>query len=92
MIESQIVIDDYADTAGKRRTQTRAVSGNQPGDPARAAHAIITAVEAEEPPLRLLLGAPALKIARERLEALRMSFDAWADATLRADFPDESRT
>jgi hypothetical protein len=55
-------------------------------------HAIITAVEAEEPPLRLLPVARALKIARERLEALRVSFDAWADTTLRADFHGESTT
>jgi NAD(P)-dependent dehydrogenase (short-subunit alcohol dehydrogenase family) len=89
MIESQIVIDDYAETAGKRRAQTRAISGSQPGDPARAAQAIITAVEADEPPLRLLLGAPALKIAHQRLEALRANFDAWAATTLSADFRDQ---
>lgn len=87
MIESGTMIDDYAETAGKRRQATRAVSGNQPGDPARAAAAMITAYEAEEPPLRLLLGAPALKIARERLDTLRANFDAWAETTLSADFP-----
>lgn len=87
MIESGTMIDDYAETAGKRRQATRAVSGNQPGDPDRAAAAMITAYEAEEPPLRLLLGAPALKIARERLDTLRANFDAWAETTLSADFP-----
>lgn len=87
MIESRTIIDDYAETAGKRRAATRAVSGKQPGDPARAAAAIIAAYEAEEPPLRLLLGAPALKIARDRLDALRTNFDAWAQVTLSTDFP-----
>ncbi|EJC82161.1 LOW QUALITY PROTEIN: short-chain dehydrogenase of unknown substrate specificity [Rhizobium leguminosarum bv. trifolii WSM2297] len=87
MVESKTVIDDYAETSGKRRQATRSVSGKQPGDPARAATAIISAFEAEEPPLRLLLGAPALKIARERLDALRANFDAWAETTLSADFP-----
>lgn len=87
MIESRTIIDDYAETAGKRRAATRAVSGKQPGDPARAAAAIIAAYEAEEPPLRLLLGAPALKIARDRLDALRANFDAWAEVTLSTDFP-----
>jgi hypothetical protein len=28
-----------------------------------------------------------LKIARERLDALRANFDAWAETTLSADFP-----
>lgn len=88
MVESQTVIDDYAQTAGKRREATRTVSGHQPGDPARAAAAIISAFEADEPPLRLLLGAAALTIARQRLDALRENFDAWAETTLSADFPD----
>ncbi|WP_222278882.1 oxidoreductase [Rhizobium leguminosarum] len=87
MVESSTIIEDYAETSGKRRQATRAISGNQPGDPTRAATAIISAFEADEPPLRLLLGAPALKIARERLDALRTNFDAWAETTLSADFP-----
>ncbi|WP_208026307.1 oxidoreductase [Rhizobium leguminosarum] len=87
MVESSTIIDDYAETSGKRRQATRSVSGNQPGDPVRAATAIISAFEADEPPLRLLLGAPALKIARERLDALRANFEAWAGTTLSADFP-----
>ncbi|MBY5403217.1 oxidoreductase [Rhizobium leguminosarum] len=87
MVESSTIIDDYAETSGKRRRATRSISGNQPGDPARAAAAIISAFEADEPPLRLLLGAPALKIARERLDALRANFDAWAETSLSADFP-----
>ncbi len=88
MVESPIRIDDYDDTAGKRRQSTKASSGNQPGDPSRAAAAIIKAVEAKEPPLRLLLGATALDVAYRRLEALKANFDAWKDVTLSADFPD----
>ncbi len=87
MSESATVISDYAETAGKRRQTTRASSGAQPGDPVRAAAAIIAAVETENAPLRLLLGAPALDIARKRLDALRANFDAWAALTLSADFP-----
>ncbi|MBP0582228.1 oxidoreductase [Labrys sp. LIt4] len=91
MVEATTVIADYAETAGRRREQTRAISGRQPGDPARAALAIIKAVEAPEPPLRLLLGAPALRIARERLEALRHNFESWAETTLSADFPEPAK-
>lgn len=87
MVESSIIIEDYAETAGKRRQATRSFSGKQPGDPARAATAIISTFEADEPPLRLLLGAAALKIARERLDTLRANIDAWAETTLSADFP-----
>ncbi|PRH84233.1 short-chain dehydrogenase/reductase [Labrys okinawensis] len=91
MVEAPTVIADYAETAGRRREQTRAISGRQPGDPARAALAIIKAVEAPEPPLRLLLGAPALRIARERLEAQRHNFESWAETTLSADFPEPAK-
>jgi NADP-dependent 3-hydroxy acid dehydrogenase YdfG len=87
MVESKTTIADYAGTAGKRRAATRAASGQQPGDPVRAAAAVIAAFEAGEAPLRLLLGAAALTIARARLDALRENFDAWAETTLSADFP-----
>lgn len=87
MIESRTVVEDYARTAGKRREQTRAGSGNQPADPARAAAAVIAALETDEPPLRLLLGAPALKVACDRLDSLRANFDAWRETPLSADLP-----
>ena len=87
--DSKIKIDDYATTAGKNRGDIRAYSGNQPGDPVRAAAAIIKAVEYPNPPLRLLLGAAALKGARLKLEELKKDFDEWEAITLSADFPTE---
>ena len=80
-------IADYAATAGKNRDDIRGYSGNQPGDPRRAAEAIIAAVEAETPPLHLLLGAGALKGARWKIEQLQKDFDAWEATTLGADAP-----
>ena len=85
--QSAIRIEDYAATAGARRSQTEARSGKQPGDPARAAEAIIAAVQSREPPLHLVLGKPALEIARNKLAALKKDFDAWEATTLGADFP-----
>ena len=88
--QSAIRIDDYEATAGERRRQTEARSGNQPGDPVRGAQAIITAVLSDHPPRHLLLGKPALDLARNKLEALRADFDAWEAVTLGADFPQGS--
>jgi NAD(P)-dependent dehydrogenase (short-subunit alcohol dehydrogenase family) len=88
IIESPTVIEDYADTAGRRRIETRERSGNQVGDPVRGAEAVITAVSSERPPLRLLLGAPALNMARSKLDTMRANFEAWADVTLSADYPE----
>ncbi len=88
--DSKIVIDDYATTAGKNKGDIRGYSGNQPGDPVRAAKAMIQVVETENPPLRLLLGAAALKGARIKLEELKHDFDTWAAVSEGADFPKES--
>lgn len=86
---SKIVIADYADTSGANKSFIRGYSGNQPGDPKRAAQAIVKAVESKEPPLRLLLGAAALKGAMAKLDVLKKDFDAWADVTVWADHPKE---
>ncbi len=84
---SPVVIDDYASTAGTNKNAIRGYSGNQPGDPVRAAKAMITAVEAEHPPFYLLLGAAALKGARNKIEELQRDLNAWEETTTGADFP-----
>ena len=86
--ESKSRIADYAPTAGKNLEDLRGYSGKQPGDPVRAAAAIIAAVESPNPPLRLLLGKAALKGARMKLDTLKKDFDAWEKTTVGADFPD----
>ena len=86
MRQSEVVIDDYAETAGARRTATLATYGRQPGDPVRAAEAVITAVGSAEPPLRLLLGTAAYEIATARLDTLRAGFEAWRKVTDSTDY------
>jgi len=87
--DSNITIADYATTAEKNKGDIRAYSGNQPGDPVRAAKAMIDVTESATPPLRLLLGAAALKGARLKLEELKQDFDTWAEVSVGADFPKE---
>jgi len=84
---SSIVIDDYKATAETNKNAIRGYSGKQPGDPVRAVKAIVKAVEAENPPLHLLLGVAALKGARNKLEVLKKDFDTWEETTTGADFP-----
>ena len=86
---SETTIQDYADTAGKNKGDIRGYSGNQPGDPIRAAKAMIQVTETENPPLRLLLGEAALKGARMKLDELKKDFDTWEAVTVGADFPKE---
>ncbi|MFC4261601.1 oxidoreductase [Ferruginibacter yonginensis] len=89
--DSKIIIEDYAPTAGQNKSNIRGYSGNQPGDPVRAAKAIVAAVDAENPPLRLLLGEAALKGARAKLDELKHDFDTWEATTVGADFPKEEQ-
>jgi NAD(P)-dependent dehydrogenase (short-subunit alcohol dehydrogenase family) len=84
---NRLEIADYAATAGATLRDLRDSSGKQPGDPVRAANAIIRAVESPPPPLHLLLGKDALRMAREKLEALSRDIDAWGKVTVGADFP-----
>ena len=82
-------IDAYAESAGKTRQYAVNNNQRQVGDPARAAHAIIAAVLAEQPPLHLPLGAFAHERASLKLDQLRTEYAVWRDVALAADFPDE---
>lgn len=87
MRQSPTRIADYEPTAGRRRAATLAASGRQPGDPVRAAAAIAAVVDADEPPLRFLLGSDALAGARARLERTRAETDANEALTRSVDVP-----
>ncbi|MEU8611609.1 oxidoreductase [Actinoplanes sp. NPDC048791] len=86
LTQSAEPIDDYADTAGKRRKENDTVHGTQPGDPAKAAQAIITAVASPEPPALLLLGADALQAFGNVLDAERAELEQWRDLTVSTGF------
>jgi len=85
--ESPVHIDDYNATAGAARSNLRAISGKQSGDPVRAAQAVIKAASAENPPHHLLLGNDAYDGAMSKLDDLRKSFAAGEAVARAADFP-----
>src|ERR1039457_4728921 len=89
--ESKRQIADYATTAGAWRKEVRAISGKQPGDPVRAVHAIVKAVEARHPPHHLLLGNDAYEGAMVKLKELQKDFAAWETVSRGADFPKGKR-
>ncbi|OBF29295.1 short-chain dehydrogenase/reductase [Mycobacterium sp. ACS1612] len=86
LTQSPTVIDDYADTAGRRRKENDTMDGNQAGDPAKAAEAIITVVESSEPPAFLLLGPDALATYRNVAEARANEIAKWEDLSASTDF------
>lgn len=79
-------LPEYAPTAGYIRGILQKVNGHQPGDPRKAAEAILQAVAAEKPPLRLLLGKDAVQAARQKLDAVRQDLDAWEAVSTGTDF------
>jgi NAD(P)-dependent dehydrogenase (short-subunit alcohol dehydrogenase family) len=85
--ESEQQIDDYVATAGAVRQQLRARSGKEPGDPARAAKAILAAVQSGKAPHHLLLGADAFEGALSKLDTLRHDIVAAERVARGADFP-----
>ncbi len=80
---------DYAGTVGRSREMLQEMDGRQPGDPARAARAIIRAVESDEPPRRLPLGRMALDTIRATLNTRLVELDVWAELTASSDFPQD---
>jgi NADP-dependent 3-hydroxy acid dehydrogenase YdfG len=89
--ESKGKIADYAATADAGRTRLRDVSGKQPGDPVRAAKAMLDAALLAEPPHHLLLGADAFEGAMSKVEELRKEFAAGENVARAADFPAEQQ-
>jgi NAD(P)-dependent dehydrogenase (short-subunit alcohol dehydrogenase family) len=70
---------EYADVVGPTRAYVREGDGQQPGDPVKAAEAIVAALAADDPPLRLVLGADAIGNIRRRLESLTTELARWED-------------
>jgi NAD(P)-dependent dehydrogenase (short-subunit alcohol dehydrogenase family) len=70
-------IADYSATVGPTRRMIQASDGQQPGDPAKAAAAILTAVDAPETPLRLPLGDDAVDAISGHLDTVRAELATW---------------
>jgi NAD(P)-dependent dehydrogenase (short-subunit alcohol dehydrogenase family) len=68
---------EYAETVGPTRAYVRDNNGEQPGDPAKAAAAILAALDADAPPTRLVLGADAQANIERRLKLVADELDAW---------------
>jgi NAD(P)-dependent dehydrogenase (short-subunit alcohol dehydrogenase family) len=83
--QSATQIADYAGTAGLRRKENDTADGHQPGDPAKAATAIIAAITADAPPALLFLGRDALAAAEAILDAQRADLDTWRELSAGTD-------
>jgi NAD(P)-dependent dehydrogenase (short-subunit alcohol dehydrogenase family) len=70
-------ISDYDTVMDPIRAARQAKSGNQSGDPAKAAQALLAIVDAENPPVRLFLGEDALGVVNQKLGAMKAEIATW---------------
>jgi NAD(P)-dependent dehydrogenase (short-subunit alcohol dehydrogenase family) len=76
-ISASAPIAEYDGTVGATRRMIESSAGAQPGDPAKAAAAILTALDAPDTPLRLPLGDDAVDAILGHLDSTRADVTAW---------------
>lgn len=86
MKHAPLTIEDYTATAGKVKQNLELVNGRQPGDPVKAALAIIKLTTADAPPLRLALGKGSVDTIRRKLEWHLKELSEWEKVSLDTDF------
>lgn len=70
-------ISDYDPVMDPIRAARQAKSGRQPGDPAKAAQALLALVASPNPPVRLFLGCDALELVAQKLQSMQTELAAW---------------
>ena len=88
MVRADHVIDDYDQVFGPIRQARLEANGNQLGDPAKAAEAVLRIVDADEPPRHLVLGSDALRLVSAGRQAVDAGIAAWEDVSRSTDFAD----
>jgi NAD(P)-dependent dehydrogenase (short-subunit alcohol dehydrogenase family) len=72
-------IEDYAERNTAMRELYESMNGNQPGDPAKLAQALLTIVDEEQPPFRFVAGTDAIAQAEQKLGERQQQIDAYRD-------------
>lgn len=80
------VIDDYDETSGAVRRRAVQINHNQSGDPKKLAAAMVTLVDASNPPLRLPLGTDTLAAIAAKNAYVTQETEAWKVLSASTDF------
>jgi NAD(P)-dependent dehydrogenase (short-subunit alcohol dehydrogenase family) len=86
LVEAEKIIADYDEGARQSKLSLLANRGKEHGDPARAAAAILAALDAPKPPFHLFLGEDALRHAHEHFEFLGAEMERWKALSLSTGF------
>lgn len=87
MVRSPRTISDYDALFEPIRARRQQNSGRQLGNPQRAARAIVSLIECDDPPTQLLLGSDALALVREKLRGMETQIARWEVLSLSTDDP-----
>jgi len=79
-------IEEYTAARQLQTAHEKDINGNQPGDPDKAALAMIELVEMEKPPVHLVLGSDAFQIAGNKLNALLSEISDFKTLSTSTDF------
>ena len=82
LTQSAAAIDDYAERSEQTVTAWQGMNGQQAGDPAKLAKALITIIGEDEPPLRWVAGADAVEAAEQKANALLAQIDAYRSLSI----------
>ena len=83
---TQMKIADYQDTAWKRYPENAIDTGDQQGDPDKAANVLLKAIQSDNPPFRLLLSKQAVDFARQEYKNRLVEIDKWQNLSETTDF------
>ncbi|MFB2772388.1 oxidoreductase [Pelatocladus sp. BLCC-F211] len=91
LVITDIQINDYEKVIGAMRKDARDILDmklefNEPGDPKKAALAMIKAVDSDNPPLRLVLGEDAISAINAKLDSVKAELDAWTEVSVDTTF------
>jgi NAD(P)-dependent dehydrogenase (short-subunit alcohol dehydrogenase family) len=78
-------IDDYAETAGAMRSFAATANHAQPGDPAKLARALMTVVDAADPPLRMPFGSDTVRRIETKNASVAQELARWRDLAVSTD-------
>lgn len=87
MVRSPRSIPDYDALFEPVRAKRRQNSGRQLGDPEKAARAIVSLIERDDPPSQLLLGSDAVALVREKLREMEKRISDWEAVSVSTDAP-----
>lgn len=85
MVRAPRTLPDYDDLFEPIRATRQAASGNQLGNPTKAAAALLHILDAPTPPAHIVLGSDALRLVRAGRAAVESDLDTWEDLTLSTD-------